>query len=190
MDDYIKWIQESLRSIGYDPGPVDGINGDLTKTEVRKFQGDCNLEVDGIVGDYTHDALSLALNGALTSVIDQSAMALKNFTLDEFKCYCGCGLDVCDALKRFAQNLRDYFGWPLTITSGARCPTVNRAEGGVPDSLHLTREAFDCYFPEHMNEEVMALMADFAISQGIGVIRYPNQLFCHFQVYPRNSISY
>jgi hypothetical protein len=41
-----------------------------------------------------------------------------------------------------------------------------------------------------MNETVMAQMADFAVSQGIGVIRYPNQLFCHFQIPLRNDFIY
>ncbi|WP_050741549.1 peptidoglycan-binding protein [Acetobacterium bakii] len=190
MDDYIKWIQETLTALGYDPGPVDGINGVRTETAVKKFQTDYHLKVDGMVGDCTHDALSAALNSPLAQVVERVPIALKNFTPDEFKCYCGCGLDVCEKLKGFAQNLRDYFGWPLVISSGARCPPVNRAEGGVPDSCHLTGEAFDGYFPGHMNEAVMQHMADFAVGQGIGVIRYPNQLFCHFQVYPRNSITY
>ena len=41
-----------------------------------------------------------------------------------------------------------------------------------------------------MNEGTMQQMADFAVGKGFGVIRYPNQLFCHFQVYPRDSIFY
>lgn len=120
----------------------------------------------------------------------ESAEPLKDFSPDEFACSCGCGLDVVGSLKDFAQTLRDAFDWPLTISSGARCPPVNRNAGGVPDSCHLTGEAFDGYFAGHMNAAVMEVMADFAVAQGVGVIRYPDELFCHFQIPQRNSIAY
>ena len=176
--------------VGYDPGPVDGVAGEKTDAAIRRFQSDQQLEVDGLVGENTHNAILVALNlpSPHPEVVDQ--LSLKNFAADEFACSCGCGLDVCDRLKIFAQNLRDFFGWPLTISSGGRCPPVNREEGGVADSCHLSGQAFDAYFAGHMNEEVMAQMADFAVSQGIGVIRYPNLLFCHFQIPLRNDVIY
>ena len=73
------------------------------------------------------------------------------------------------------------------VTNRARA--INRAAGGVPDSCHLSGEAFDCYFPGQMNEAVMAAMADLAIRRGFGVIRYPQRLFCHFQIPPRNDFG-
>ena len=190
MSDYVKWIQEQLQALGYDPGPVDGVNGEKTDAAIRLFQKENDLAVDGQVGELTHSALIQARSMIDLKMDQDGKLLLKNFTKDEFTCECGCGLDICDKLKAFAQRLRDQFGWPLVISSGARCPTVNAAVGGVPDSCHLTGQAFDCYFPGHMNEAVMAQMADDAISQEIGVIRYPNQLFCHFQVPPRNQIIY
>lgn len=190
MSAYVEWIQEQLQALGYDPGPVDGVNGEKTDAAIRLFQKENDLEVDGLVGENTHTALLWALNATLPHTGTADQLQLKNFAADEFTCECGCGLDVCDRLKAFAQRLRDQFGWPLVISSGARCPTVNAAVGGVPDSCHLTGQAFDCYFPGHMNEAVMAQMADFAVSQGIGVIRYPNQLFCHFQIPLRNDFIY
>ena len=190
MSEYIKWIQETLKVVGYDPGPVDGVAGEKTDAAIRRFQSDQQLEVDGLVGENTHTALLMALNVSIPHPGDADQLQLKNFAADEFACECGCGLDVCDRLKVFAQNLRDFFGWPLTISSGGRCPPVNREAGGVADSCHLSGQAFDAYFAGHMNEEVMAQMADFAVSQGIGVIRYPNQLFCHFQIPLRNDFIY
>jgi len=154
-----------------------------------------DLAVDGIVGEFTNKALLLALSERLCLPLpaDQELPdqpELKNFSATEFACGCGCGLDVVAPLKVFAQALRDAFGWPLVISSGGRCPTVNRAAGGVPDSYHLTGEAFDCYFPGQMNATVMAQMADFAVGCGFGVISYPKQLFCHFQLAPRNDLRY
>ena len=40
-------------SIGYDPGPIDGIFGPLTRSAVVKFQIDNGLVPDGIVGPRT-----------------------------------------------------------------------------------------------------------------------------------------
>lgn len=158
------------------------------------FQSSNDLAVDGIVGEITNNALLLALSKQLclpppVSQEPPDPLALKNFSATEFACCCGCGLDVVAPLKVFAQQLRDAFGWPLVISSGGRCPAENRAAGGVPDSYHLTGEAFDSYFPGQMNATVMAAMADFAVGRGFGVIRYPSQLFCHFQVAPRNDLS-
>ncbi len=41
-----------------------------------------------------------------------------------------------------------------------------------------------------MNAGVMEAMAGFAVAQGFGMIRYPDELFCHFQIPLRNSIAY
>lgn len=199
MNDYVKWVQETLKVLGYDPGQLDGREGERTAAAVLSFQQDNGLAADGLVGEATNNALLLALNerigaslinDSLAASQNQDVLALKNFRPDEFACRCGCGLDLVMPLKHFAQELRDAFGWPLTISSGARCPPVNQDDGGVPDSCHLSGEAFDGYFAGQMNAEVMAAMADFAVARGFGVIRYPCELFCHFQIYPRNSIVY
>jgi len=96
-------------------------------------------------------------------------------------------LNSLENQEQYFKRLRDAFDWPLTISSGARCPPVNRDAGGVPDSCHLTGEAFDGYFAGHMNAGVMEDMADFAAARGVGVIRYPEELFCHFQIPLRND---
>lgn len=190
MSEYVKWIQEHLQALGYDPGPVDGEVGDHTYAAILKFQKEHDLAEDGQVGKLTHSALILERSMVDLKVDQDGNLKLENFTKDEFTCECGCGEDICDKLKAFAQRLRDQFGWPLVISSGARCETVNEAVGGAPDSCHLIGHAFDAYFPGRMNEAVINQMADYAISQEIGVIRYPNQLFCHFQIPPRNETSY
>jgi peptidoglycan hydrolase-like protein with peptidoglycan-binding domain len=203
VNDYVKWVQETLKVLGYNPGELDGRDGERTAAAVLAFQQDNNLAADGLVGEATNNALLQAINERIgASLINHHrvasqindepapAPALKNFRPDEFACRCGCGLDLVTPLKDFAQELRDAFGWPLTISSGARCPPVNRDDGGVPDSCHLSGEAFDAYFAGQMNAAVMETMADFAVTRGYGVIRYPSELFCHFQIYPRNSIVY
>lgn len=49
----VKQLQTALKGHGYDPGPIDGQFGTKTENAVKKFQGDNELTVDGIVGPIT-----------------------------------------------------------------------------------------------------------------------------------------
>lgn len=50
-------------------------------------------------------------------------------------------------LKRLVANildpLREAWGSPIDVTSGYRCPELNKAVGGVKNSQHLTGQAAD-----------------------------------------------
>lgn len=46
-------------------------------------------------------------------------------------------------IKKILQPLRDQFGKPITVDCGYRCPRVNQADGGVPNSQHLEGKAAD-----------------------------------------------
>lgn len=46
-------LQLILQSLGYDPGPIDGIFGPKTKNAVMRLQRDNGIRVDGIVGPQT-----------------------------------------------------------------------------------------------------------------------------------------
>jgi len=51
--DEIAGIQQRLFNLGFDPGPIDGILGPLTKAGVSAFQEANELQVDGIAGPIT-----------------------------------------------------------------------------------------------------------------------------------------
>lgn len=53
----VQRVQELLTTVGYAPGPVDGIFGPKTKVAVLAFQDDHGLRVDGLVGSNTRAAL-------------------------------------------------------------------------------------------------------------------------------------
>jgi N-acetylmuramoyl-L-alanine amidase len=54
----VSGVQARLRNMGYDPGPIDGIDGPRTKEAVRAFQEDNPpLKVDGICGPKTRAVL-------------------------------------------------------------------------------------------------------------------------------------
>lgn len=50
-----------LQSLGYDPGPIDGIFGPRTKNAVMRFQRDNGLKVDGIVGPETMRVINMLI---------------------------------------------------------------------------------------------------------------------------------
>ena len=69
----------------------------------------------------------------------------ENFTLDEFRCRCGCGEVIEDNARRLAvllQDLRDKIG-PIEILSGHRCASHNETVGGSRGSYHLQSKAAD-----------------------------------------------
>lgn len=54
-------LQMILQSLGYDPGPIDGIFGPRTKNAVMRFQRDNGLKVDGIVGPETMRVINMLI---------------------------------------------------------------------------------------------------------------------------------
>ena len=57
--DDVHWLQSRLTELGYHvPGGIDGDFGDGTEQAVMNFQGDWDLEVDGIVGPATRESLA------------------------------------------------------------------------------------------------------------------------------------
>ncbi len=54
----VTMIQQRLKNLGYDPGPVDGIYGTKTTSAVKVFQSRSGLTQDGVVGPKTWAALT------------------------------------------------------------------------------------------------------------------------------------
>lgn len=66
-----------------------------------------------------------------------------NFKLYEFECnHCGT-VKISPELIEMVQKVRNHFGRPVTINSGYRCPTHNKAVGGAANSQHLYGTAAD-----------------------------------------------
>jgi N-acetylmuramoyl-L-alanine amidase len=55
--DTISGVQARLNNLGFNSGPVDGIDGPLTQTAVRRFQEQYGLHVDGVAGPETQAKL-------------------------------------------------------------------------------------------------------------------------------------
>lgn len=72
-DPAVKDLQEALKTLGFDPGPVDGVFGEQTENAVKQFQQAREIPVDGVVGrvtwinideaDQSHPVLTLSSIG-------------------------------------------------------------------------------------------------------------------------------
>ena len=52
-DPAVKDLQEALKTLGFDPGPIDGVFGGQTENAVKQFQQAKEIPVDGVVGRVT-----------------------------------------------------------------------------------------------------------------------------------------
>lgn len=57
-------VQQALKKIGFDPGPIDGANGPKTAAALRVFQIANGLKGDGLIGPLTRKALRAALDAS------------------------------------------------------------------------------------------------------------------------------
>ena len=56
----VRMVQRTLRRLGWQPGPLDGLYGPKTEAAVTRFQSATGVAADGIVGRQTRQALTLA----------------------------------------------------------------------------------------------------------------------------------
>ena len=64
-------------------------------------------------------------------------------TKQETTCRDLCGLNISPLLLAKLNLFRADFGKPMVVSSGARCPTVNKKAGGRSGSAHLQGRAVD-----------------------------------------------
>lgn len=139
-----KQTQCLLAYLGYDPGPIDGIDGQKTQTALAAFQADYGVGVEGMVG---------AVAGTIAKLDKPQSGSwwddIKHFRRDEFKCKCGgryCNgypAEMQEAVVKIADAARAHFGKPAHVISGLRCQKWNAHEGGVANSQHMYGEAID-----------------------------------------------
>src|SRR4029078_8794601 len=53
IDPAVRDLQEALKALGYDSGPIDGVFGTTTETAVKAFQQARGVTADGVVGKVT-----------------------------------------------------------------------------------------------------------------------------------------
>ena len=96
-----------------------------------------------------------------------------NFTVREFACRDGSDPVFVDSeLVRVLQNIRDYFGEPVVITSAYRTAAHNKAVGGAAYSQHLYGKAADIRVTGISVEQVAAYAETLLNGRG-GIGIYP-----------------
>ena len=95
--DDVRAEQQALKDKGFDPGPVDGIDGPQTRAALRQFQDKQNLKEDGQLGPQTRDALGLKPGSAQTNM-KASGENLKSG-------YGKGGKDIADGSKDMAHDV-------------------------------------------------------------------------------------
>ncbi|MET0606496.1 MAG: peptidoglycan-binding protein [Beijerinckiaceae bacterium] len=89
-DPAVRDLQEALKVLGFDPGPIDGVFGANTESAVKKFQQAREIAADGIVGrvtwinideaDQSHPVLTIGSTGLPVRRL-QSRMSAVGFSL-------------------------------------------------------------------------------------------------------------
>lgn len=172
----IRQTQCLLEYLGYDPGPIDGLDGANTQAAVKRFQQAEGLSVDGIAGEQTQTVLKDAVwqdRFAKDNIVPSSGQppdtgtfwdSIKYFTRNEpyIACPCGrCGgfpVEPAEKLMRLADAVREATGRPMVPTSTVRCKTHNAEVGGVWNSRHLLGHAMDFVIPGLTAAQILAIV--------------------------------
>lgn len=143
------YLQKSLASLGFDPGPIDGDFGPQTLSAVLAFQAHAGIAVDGICGPLTWGAIDGALRGA-PSRGGGTALRGKTIVLDA-----GHGGDDPGAVSPWGDKEKDF-----------TLPIVYRAKKYLEDQgarVILTR--YGDYAPgSDWNQSVDELLARVSIA--------------------------
>jgi peptidoglycan hydrolase-like protein with peptidoglycan-binding domain len=59
-DPEVRDLQEAMKALGHDPGPIDGVFGEATEAAVKAFQQENGITVDGIVSERTWITIDFA----------------------------------------------------------------------------------------------------------------------------------
>jgi len=92
---------------------------------------------------------------------------------------------VHHALMALLDAVRRRAGRPVTINSGYRSPTHNRAIGGATNSYHMRGMAADIVVPGKTTAEIAAI----ARSLGAGGVGVYGNRFVHIDVGPRRDFT-
>lgn len=172
-----KQRQHLLAYLGYYVMEVDGIWGSGSREACRRFQEDRGITVDGYGDPETDKALRYAVYNGLEKpepsiedeVISETETPTGTFwdhirywTREEFRCRCGG--KYCDGfpaepdqtLVELVDDLRADAGRPGHPSSGLRCETWNRIQGGVADSRHRKGKALDFYIEGLSGSQLLA----------------------------------
>ena len=76
---------------------------------------------------------------------------------------------MVELITKVLDPLREHWGSPIFVTSGYRCPLLNRKVGGVPTSYHLKGQAADIRAKNMRNGDLYALIKQMYMEGRFGI---------------------
>lgn len=87
------------------------------------------------------------------------------------------------------ERIRAALGYPMTITSGYRCPELNAAVRGAPDSQHMSAEAADFVCPGFGSpSEIVEKLTPLRFILGIDQLILEEWVHVSFTLEPRYQV--
>lgn len=86
-----------------------------------------------------------------------------SFPPQETQCRCGCGWDITATFRKKLHEIREAYGSPISINSGARCKARNKLIGGAKRSAHVDGEAADLTYSADLLEFIQTNLERFGI---------------------------
>jgi len=123
---------------------------------------------------------------------DYRTQLSKNFKVNEFACKgkgCCGSVKIDMGLVAYLQQIRDYFGKPVTINSGYRCAKHNKAVGGASGSKHTLGMAADIVVEGVRPADVAKYCESIGIL-GIGLYGSSDGNFVHIDTRTSKSFWY
>ena len=163
-------LQCLLKYLGYDPGDIDGVMGNKTKTALKEMQNDAFITADGIPGPATESSILAMVSKnqfkgkTKEDKVDENWW--KNiiyFKKTECACPCGrCGgfpVNPDKTLMLVADDIRNEAGRPMIPSSVVRCKAHNaELHNAVYNSKHLEGKAMDFCISGMNSQQVLALV--------------------------------
>lgn len=106
------------------------------------------------------------------------------FTLDEFRCKCGCDrVHIASGLVFLLDLMRAQMNSPLVITSGFRCQEHNKTVSKAINSRHTRGLAADVACPKtHTFTMFINAATPFFKWPGCEWLKYPDRGFMHLAI--------
>jgi hypothetical protein len=96
--DTVRAEQQALKDKGFDPGPIDGVDGPRTRSALKDYQKQQNLTADGVAGPKT--LASLGVNQGAGGEMSDAGSTLK-------KSYTKGGKDIGHGGKELGTDVKD-----------------------------------------------------------------------------------
>lgn len=145
---------------GLSPGPIDGIQGRQTNAALRRVQCIWGVGPEGLIGILAGTVAKLDKILPIPPSSGSWWDTIRYFARSEFRCHgddCdGFPAEPAEKLVRMLDDVREHFGAPGIISSGARCGQHNAEVGGVYNSRHLLGWAADVCFEGIPPAQVLA----------------------------------